>query len=71
MEMDDNSGFLFDNADRSSDKSPHKSGKIKLNGLHYSVSAWYRTSRKTGKKYLALKVNPVANSTVDGFPPAD
>ncbi|MBP9889319.1 MAG: hypothetical protein KBF93_23695 [Leptospiraceae bacterium] len=69
FEQSDNTGFLFINEDKSNTKSPTYKGTIVIDGLKYSIAAWYRTSKKSGKKFLSLKVNPVANSSTSDFPP--
>lgn len=68
-EQADNTGFLFINEDKTKQTSPTYKGTIVIDGLRYSVAAWYKTSKKSGKKFLSLKVNPVANSTTAYFPP--
>ncbi|HMW08573.1 MAG TPA: hypothetical protein PK079_24045 [Leptospiraceae bacterium] len=64
--MSENKGFLCVN-DKIKPSSPDYTGKINIDGINYSISAWENTSRKTGAKYLNIKVNPVGNSTVSDF----
>ncbi len=51
-----NKGALFSNQDRKTEKHPHMTGKINLNGKDYNLSAWSNESKK-GDKYLSLKVS--------------
>lgn len=67
---DDNSGALFRNNNRSTDKHPHAKGEAIINGVEYWISAWTNTSAK-GEQYQKLKFNrkdenankPVSNNT--------
>lgn len=68
FEQKDNTGFLFTNEDRVKNTHPHLLGNIKLEGSNYSISAWWRTSKKTGKKFLSIKINPTINSSTENFP---
>ncbi len=51
-----NKGALFTAKERKTDKHPHMTGKLNLNGKDYSLSAWSNQSKK-GDKYLALKIS--------------
>tara|TARA_A100000171_G_C2137811_1_gene151826 strand:+ start:3414 stop:3632 length:219 start_codon:yes stop_codon:yes gene_type:complete len=51
-----NKGALFAAKERKTDKHPHMTGKINLDGKDYSLSAWSNQSKK-GDKYLSLKVS--------------
>jgi uncharacterized protein (DUF736 family) len=51
-----NKGALFTAKERKTDKHPHMTGKINLDGKDYSLSAWSNQSKK-GDKYLSLKVS--------------
>ena len=69
MEQKDNSGVLFI-SNKLSEKHPDYTGLIYLNGAKYNIAGWTNKSKKN-TTYISLKVNPVANSTVDEFPPND
>lgn len=63
----DNTGYFYPN-EGSTGKQPHYTGRVFLEGAHYNLAGWFKTDKK-GKLYLSLKINPVRNSTTDGFPP--
>lgn len=45
-EQRDNSGTLFKNDRRESDKHPHAKGSALIDGVEYWVSAWTKESQK-------------------------
>jgi hypothetical protein len=51
-----NRGVLFHNDRKESDKSPGWKGTINIDGAEYWLSAWVKTSKKAGEKYLSLAV---------------
>lgn len=53
MEEKDNSGALFKNIKKSSEKQPDYTGRVKVNGVSLNISAWLRTTSK-GEKYMSL-----------------
>lgn len=53
-EQKDNSGALFANAKRETEKHPNATGSAMIGGVEYWVSAWTNTSSK-GTKYQSLK----------------
>lgn len=57
MENKDNSGALFKNDRRETDKQPYYTGDIRVAGTDYRISAWLNESQK-GVKYMGLKVTP-------------
>ncbi len=50
-----NSGALFANADRKTDKHPNARGTLNVDGTEYWISACTKTSKK-GEKYQSLSV---------------
>jgi uncharacterized protein (DUF736 family) len=52
-----NSGALFKNEDKKSDKHPDYRGSLDVQGVDHWVSAWIKTS-KAGKKYMSLSIQP-------------
>ena len=50
-----NTGVLFVNKARKSDKYPNFRGTINVNGKDFEVAGWTRES-KTGDKYLSLQI---------------
>ena len=63
--MKDNSGTLFHNDKATSDRSPAKKGKAKIDGVEYYVSAWIQISKTNNKEYLSLKFERIAED--NGF----
>ncbi len=53
-EQKDNSGAMFVNDKKESDKHPDRKGSAVVNGVEYWVSGWINES-KNGSKYLSLK----------------
>jgi uncharacterized protein (DUF736 family) len=51
-----NRGALFKNDDKQNDNHPDYKGSINVNGTDLWISAWLKTSEKTGKKFLSLSV---------------
>jgi uncharacterized protein (DUF736 family) len=50
-----NSGALFKNDDKKSEKSPDYFGTLNVAGTEYFVSGWIKTSKK-GVKFMSLAV---------------
>jgi uncharacterized protein (DUF736 family) len=61
MENKPNSGALFRNKKKETDKHPDYTGSISVDGKDYWLSAWINTS-KAGDKYMALRVTPPENA---------
>lgn len=58
-----NSGVLFKNADKKTDKHPDYRGDLNVGGVEHFISAWLKTS-KNGTKYMSLSVTEKnANNT--------
>lgn len=52
-EQRNNSGVLFTNRKKETEKHPHYTGNATINGVEYWVSSWVNTSDK-GTKYMSL-----------------
>lgn len=52
-----NSGALFRNDRKETDKHPDYRGEINVGGTDYWLSAWLKTSSK-GAKFMSLAVTP-------------
>ena len=68
--MSDFTGALFKNENKKGEKSPDYTGKIMVNGAKYNIAGWKNKS-KSGLNYIKIKINDVANSTVEDFPPIE
>jgi len=55
MEQKMNSGAIFKNDKKTSEKAPDYKGKIDVNGQEFALALWVRES-KTGTKYFSVKV---------------
>ena len=56
--LDVNRGALFRNDNKQQDNHPDYKGSIIVNGVDFWISAWLKTSEKTGKKFMSLSVKP-------------
>ena len=56
-EPKDNSGSMFVNDKKESDKHPDRKGSAIVGGVEYWVSGWLKTSDK-GVKWLSLSFQP-------------
>jgi hypothetical protein len=61
-ETKDNSGTMFVNDRKASDKHPDRTGSAVIDGTEYWVSGWLKTS-KDGKPYLSLAFKPKDTDT--------
>lgn len=52
-----NSGGLWRNEKKATDKHPDYTGQINVDGVEYWLSAWLKTSKK-GAKFMSLAVKP-------------
>jgi len=61
-----NSGALFKNYRKDSDRHPDYKGTINVDGKDYDIAAWLRESKK-GDKFMSLKVSePYQKPTQSG-----
>lgn len=65
-----NSGALFQNNNRQSDRSPDYRGTLNVDGMDFWVSAWVKESRR-GEEYISLSITPKEkeDSTPASHPP--
>jgi len=52
-----NSGALFKNQKKVTEKQPEYTGDVEVGGSEYWLSAWVKTS-KAGRKYFSLSFTP-------------
>lgn len=65
MEYDNtNSGALFKNRDKETDKHPDYTGKINVDGKELRLAAWLAES-KSGQKFMRLKVSELSEKKQD------
>jgi uncharacterized protein (DUF736 family) len=50
-----NTGALFKNKDKKSEKHPDYRGTVNVGGTEYYLASWLKTS-KAGEKYMSLSV---------------
>jgi uncharacterized protein (DUF736 family) len=50
----DNSGVLYKNDRKEQDNHPDYRGAVTVGGKEFWLSAWIRTSKKDGKKFMSL-----------------
>jgi len=68
-EQKDNSGAIFKNEKRESEKHPNLTGSLLVAGVDYWVSAWTNVS-KNGKKYISLSLTPKEEQAAAAAPAA-
>ena len=56
-EQRDNSGSLFKNDKKDSDKHPDRKGSAMIGGVHYWVSGWVKQDRN-GQPWMSLSFQP-------------
>lgn len=59
-----NRGVLFKNEEKTQDNFPDYKGSLNFNGVDLWLSAWIKTSEKTGKKFMSLSVKPKEEKAV-------
>ena len=63
MEYDNtNKGVLFSNDQAGNSKRPSLRGSLNVAGKDYNVSGWHRESKKDGKPFLSISVEPKGES---------
>jgi len=58
FEIRDNTGSLFRNEKREKDSHPNATGRAKIDGKEFFVSAWTKEDRN-GNKFQSLSFKPV------------
>jgi uncharacterized protein (DUF736 family) len=68
FEQRPNTGSLFRNEDKKTDRHPDFSGTVDIDGVAYSLSGWGKTS-KNGKRFLSLSIRPKNEAAVEKTKP--
>jgi len=73
METKNNSGAIFKNDKKTSDKAPDYKGKVNVNGKEMEVSMWIKESQKGVKYFSASFQEPYIkqNTNTGNFMPND
>jgi uncharacterized protein (DUF736 family) len=66
-----NRGVLFKNDDKQSDNHPDYKGQINVNGVDLWLSAWIKTPKAGGQKFMSLSVKPKEQPRSKPAPPAE
>ena len=53
-----NSGAIFRNKRKETDRHPDMTGTLNVEGREYWVSAWSKTSERVDGKFLSLSIKP-------------
>lgn len=53
-----NTGVLFKNDRKESDKHPDYKGNVNVDGAEFWLDAWINEAQSSGKKYMSLRVKP-------------
>lgn len=60
METKENTGAIFKNDKKTSDKAPDYKGKINVDGVDKAIALWVRDA-KNGTKYFSVKIEEPYN----------
>ena len=63
FEQKDNTGSLFKNDSKETDKHPDYSGTVLVNGEALWINGWIKTAAKNGKKFMSLSFKPKVEKT--------
>lgn len=64
-----NTGVLFKNDRKESEKQPDYKGEAELDGTAYWMSAWIKKSTKTGKPFMSFAFTPKQPQAKPDIPP--
>lgn len=62
-----NSGVLFKNDKKETEKHPDYKGSCEVNGVEYWLASWLKTSSKTGEKFMSLSFTPKEDQAQQTF----
>jgi uncharacterized protein (DUF736 family) len=55
-EQKDGQGSLFKNKRKETDNHPDYTGSVTINGVEHWLSAWIKTPKAGGEKYMSLSI---------------
>ena len=70
-ELRDNSGSLFRNERKETDRHPDYTGSVMVGGVEYRLSAWVKGGENGKKKFFSLGFTPKENREQDPAPKSD
>jgi hypothetical protein len=53
-----NRGEFYREENKKSENSPDYTGPLDVSGVPHRLAGWIKTSKKTGKKFLSLAIEP-------------
>jgi hypothetical protein len=53
-----NRGEFYREEGKKNPNGPDYTGPLDVNGVQYRLAGWIKTSKKTGKKFLSLAIEP-------------
>lgn len=66
FQQKDMEGVLFKNDDATPEnKQPAFSGSFTIKGTKYNLGAWVNTSKKSGRKFMSLRISPWGKKEID------
>jgi hypothetical protein len=68
-----NRGEFYREEDKKNPKGPDYTGSLDVNGVPHRLAGWIKESKKTGKKFLSLAIEPKSEAKAkadvdDDFP---
>lgn len=58
-----NTGVLFTNKKKTSNKAPDLKGSVNVNGKEFWLSGWFTFKKSDGEKYISLRLEEVPART--------
>ena len=58
-----NRGEFYREENKKTENGPDYTGSLDVNGVPHRLAGWIKTSKKTGKKFLSLAIEPKNGQT--------
>jgi hypothetical protein len=58
-----NRGEFYREENKKTENGPDYTGSLDVNGVQHRLAGWIKTSKKTGKKFLSLAIEPKNGQT--------